>query len=235
MATSDARESARTRRMNVTRRREGGVLRAVGYARVSTEYQVERLSFDWQEGEVRRAVAAHGWELESVVREQASGKSVRGRPLLASLLERLDDGELDALVVAKLDRLSRSALDFYELMDRAHRKGWVLLCLAPRVDMSDPFGRAAAGVAMIFAELERDLISQRQKDSIQARREAGTYREPPRLISPDAEERIAFLAGEGMGPRRIARQLELEGFEPPAGRKWYPTSVARIAARQRAA
>jgi DNA invertase Pin-like site-specific DNA recombinase len=232
---SDTRESARIRLMNARQRRKSGALRAVGYARVSTEHQVDGLSFGAQRAGIELAVAGHGWELVDVVAERASGKSVSSRAVLCRLLGALAGGEYDVLVVTRLDRLSRSPRDFYELMDRAKREGWAILCLSPDLDMTTTTGRAVAGMAMVFAEFERGISGDRQRESIAARKRAGTYRPPPRLISPDAEERIAFLAGEGMGPRRIARQLELEGFEPPAGRRWYPTSVARIAARQRAA
>jgi DNA invertase Pin-like site-specific DNA recombinase len=226
---SDTRESARVRRMNANSdaavRRASGTLRVVGYARVSTEYQVERLSFDWQADVIRDAACAHGWELVEVVREQGSGKSVRSRARLSGLLDRLDAGELDALVVAKLDRLSRSTLDFYALMDRARRQGWAIVSLNPVVDMTTPFGKAMAGMAAIFAELEREMIGQRQRESIAARRARGVYKEPPKLLSDDVDERIAHLMSEGFGARRIARQLELEGFRPPRASTWQPSTV----------
>lgn len=238
MSQSDTRKPATTRRKSVNPdallRREAGVLRAVGYARVSTEYQVDRLSFDVQADQVGRAVVERGWSLADVVREQGSGGGVRRRRKLLTLLDALDAGEYDALVVARLDRLSRSALDFYELLARAHRNGWVVVCLAPRVDMSDPFGKAAAGVAMIFAELERDIISQRQKDSIAARKERGTYKPTPKQVSDEVEERIRHLASEGFGARRIARQLELEGFRPPRAAVWQPSTVQVALKRLRA-
>jgi DNA invertase Pin-like site-specific DNA recombinase len=232
---SDARESTKTRPVNVNAAVASRRLRAVGYARVSTEHQLDGFSLGWQEEQVRGAVDGHGWELVGVLTEQASGKSLRSRPVLRGLLEQLDAGEVDVLVVAKLDRLARSMLDFYSLLERAKRRDWAVVCLSPALDMTSPQGRMVAGMSMLFAEYEREIMGDRQRESIAARKAVGSYVPPPRLVTADAEERIAFLTSEGMGPRRIARQLELEGFEPPAGRRWYPTSVARIAARQRAA
>jgi DNA invertase Pin-like site-specific DNA recombinase len=183
MTPIDTRKVAITRAKSVKSdavvRRVSGVLRAVGYARVSTEYQVEKLSFDWQSDEVRRVVEGHGWSLVDVIRERGSGKSVRSRRELSRLLEGLDAGEFDVLVVAKLDRLSRSTLDFYALMDRAKRNGWAVVSISPAVDMTTPFGRALAGMAAIFAELEREMIGQRQRESVEARKARGVYKPPP--------------------------------------------------------
>jgi DNA invertase Pin-like site-specific DNA recombinase len=240
MTTLDTRNAANARQMNVRgdakERRASGALVAVAYARVSTDVQVEGLSLESQERVLRSEVERRGWSLAgSVLRESASAKSLRGRPLLSEALRALDAGEADVLVVAKLDRLSRSARDFYDLMDRARRRGWSVLCLDPPVDMTSPFGEAMAGMAAVFAQLERRLIAQRTREGIAAKKAAGTYVPPPRRVAADAEERIRFLDSEGMGARAIARQLTLEGFLPPVGSVWYPTSVARIAARQRAA
>jgi DNA invertase Pin-like site-specific DNA recombinase len=229
MTTLDTRNAANARRMN-------GTLVAVAYARVSTDVQVEGLSLRSQERVLCGEVERRGWSLAGrVVRESASAKSLRGRPLLCEALRALDAGEADVLVVAKLDRLSRSARDFYDLMDRARRRGWFVLCLDPPVDMTSPFGEAMAGMAAVFAQLERRLIAQRTREGIAAKKAAGTYVPPARRVTADAEDRIAHLDSEGMGARAIARQLTLEGFLPPVGSVWYPTSVARIAARQRAA
>jgi DNA invertase Pin-like site-specific DNA recombinase len=136
-----------------------------------------------------------------------------------------------ASVVSRLDRLARSLGDLCDIMDRAEKHGWTLLILDPMVDLSDPFGQCMAQVAGAFAQLERKLISQRQKESVAARKAAGTYKKPRTWITPEAEERIAHLRSDGISLRGIARQLELEGFDPPAGDRWHPKSIARIAQR----
>jgi DNA invertase Pin-like site-specific DNA recombinase len=205
-------------------------MKVIGYGRVSTEYQIAGLSLDWQESVIRRECAARGWELFSFESEHASGKNIRNRKALQRALRLVGPG--DVLMIAKLDRLSRSAHDFYALMSRAKDEGWSVLCLDPLVDMTTPFGKALAGMSAIFAELERDLISQRQKESVAARKAAGTYKKPQKRITEEAEDRITHLRSEGMSLRGIARQLELEGFPAPGGgRTWHPKSVARFSAR----
>lgn len=207
------------------------MLRAVGYVRVSSEEQGLRgSSLAAQRTAVLSDVERRGWGVE-FVSEVASAGTVRRRPLLSGLLERLDRGEADALVVARLDRLSRSVGDFAQLMDRAGKNGWVIVVLDPAVDMSTPFGEAMAGMAAVFAQLERRLIAQRTRAGIEARKRAGTYRggkigNPPR-VPLTVCRRIAELAAEGVSLRGIARRLTLEGVPTPGGGTWSHTTVAR--------
>lgn len=222
---SDTRIPARASEGNSVHGGQGRELRAVGYCRVSTEQQLDGLSLGWQRETIGRAVADRGWLLASVVEEQASAKSLRGRPRLVGTLEALDAGVFDVLVVAKLDRLSRSTFDFYGLLDRARRRRWAVVCLSPDLDMTTSAGRAVAGMSMVFAEFERDIIGDRQRESVAARRAAGTYRPPAVQIESVVEERIRGLMDAGWGARRIARQLDAEGLRPPRAASWAASTV----------
>src|SRR4051812_18842412 len=189
-------------------------MRAVCYARVSTAGQGEGLSLATQQEAVLGACAARGWHVTKMVSDIGSGKKIN--PNLRVTLEQLDAGRYNALVVARLDRLSRSLADFASLMDRAMRHGWSILLLDPAVDMTTPFGRAMAGVASTFAQLERELISQRQAESIAARKAAGTYlyrgQVSRRQISDTALARIRQLRDRGDKAPTIAKTLVLEGL-----------------------
>lgn len=209
-------------------------MRVVGYVRVSTADQALGLSPAAQEQALRDECDARGWELVDVEREVKRGWA-RRRPAYERALRALDAGEYDAMMISRLDRVARSLLDICALLERAEREGWALVCLSPRVDLSDPFGQAMAQVAGAFAELERKLIAQRQRESIAARRAAGTWKPSPALITGDAQERVAHLVSEGWGARRIMRQLELEGFPAPKGRAWHMSTVQAAMRRARAA
>jgi DNA invertase Pin-like site-specific DNA recombinase len=75
--------------------------------------------------------------------------------------------------VSKIDRLSRSLLDFASIMQRAQRAGWTLPALDSPADLTMPYGEAMAGVLAVFGQLERRLISQRTSDALKAKQVAG--------------------------------------------------------------
>src|SRR6202051_2945002 len=83
-----------------------------------------------------------------------SGKSL-DRPGLAAALAAVEAGEAAGIVVAKLDRLSRSLKDFADLMARAQASGWNLVALDLGVDLSTPSGEFMAGVMASAAQWER--------------------------------------------------------------------------------
>jgi DNA invertase Pin-like site-specific DNA recombinase len=87
--------------------------------------------------------------------------------------ERLKDW--DGLIVAKLDRLSRSLKDFVLLWEWLDARGKTLVCLDPQIDMTSPMGRALAKFLMTFAELERDMIAARVKDAYTHLKASGQY------------------------------------------------------------
>jgi DNA invertase Pin-like site-specific DNA recombinase len=101
-------------------------LRAIGYARTSTDEQLAGL--DAQDSAIRAAVEARGWQLVDVVREQAPGADT-DRPGLARALRRARTRHVDVLVVAKLDRLTRSFVHLAQLLDDARTRGWMLVAL----------------------------------------------------------------------------------------------------------
>jgi DNA invertase Pin-like site-specific DNA recombinase len=209
-------------------------MKLVGYCRVSTTAQLDGLSLASQANRCREWCEKEGHWLYDVVEEQGSGKSTARRPELLWCLERLGVHEFDGLIVSRLDRLSRSVGDFASMIDLGRRQGWEIVCLDPQIDTSTPSGRMIANVSAAFAQFERELISQRQLESVAARKAAGIYRGGrKRLIVGRVEERIHELAADGMSPNRIAQRLESEGFRAPASEQWHPATVRRVLARER--
>jgi DNA invertase Pin-like site-specific DNA recombinase len=211
-------------------------VRVVGYVRVSTVGQEQSgASLEAQKAAIVREVDGRGWELADLLGDTGSGKSTRGRPRLEWLLDRLDGGEFDGMVVSRLDRLSRSVGDFAQILDRANRKGWALVCLDPAVDLTTPYGRAMANVAAAFAQLERELISQRTSEGIRAKVAAGERVLPQPEVPDHVERRIVALRGReggGMSLRGICRALTVEGHRPPRSGVWRPATVQKVLRRR---
>jgi DNA invertase Pin-like site-specific DNA recombinase len=212
------------------RSQPSGVVRAVGYARVSTEEQAESgagilAQLAVIEGEVER----RGWDLiRNVDVDNASGKRMN-RPGLAEALASLTDGHADVLVVAKLDRLSRSMLDFCLLLDRARREGWSLVILDLGIDLTTASGEVMAHVAAAFAQFERRLIGQRTRDALAEKRKAGVRLGRPSILTADVVARITAARGAGETLSAIADSLNADGVATAhEGACWYPSTVAAV-------
>lgn len=117
--------------------------------------------------------------------ELGSGQRLSRRPGLAAALVDVETGPAEAVVVAKLDRLSRSLIDFAALMQRAQRRGWNLVAVDLDIDLSSPHGELFATMATGMALWERRMIGDRTKAALAARRAAGArLGRPPTLSQP---------------------------------------------------
>lgn len=205
-------------------------LRAIGYCRVSTDKQGERgYGLDAQRTAIREAAESRGWNLVDMPFDIKSGKSTQGRKELERTLKALDQGEADVLVVAKLDRLSRSTLDFANIMARAERTGWKVVIVDMGVDTTSPNGELIVNVLMSLARWERRMIGQRTSEALQEIKASGRRLGRPVTVSPLAEETIRVLRADGRSYYSIAKTLN-ENKVPTAqgGEKWWPSSVRDI-------
>jgi DNA invertase Pin-like site-specific DNA recombinase len=157
-----------------------------------------------------------------------SAKSLE-RPGITRVLEQLKAGAADALMVAKLDRLSRSLLDFAGLMERARRQGWALVALDLGVDTSTPAGEMMANVLATFAQFERRMIGQRTKDALAQKKAAGVRLGRPRSLPDEVVRRIERSRAEGLTLQAIADMLNTEGVgTAQGGSLWRPSSVRAV-------
>ena len=203
----------------------------IAYCRVSTEEQaVSGLGLAAQEQAIGTECERRGLTLVAVHTDAgASGKSL-ARPALREALDALDSGHGSVLMVAKLDRLSRSVHDLSGLMRTARGGGWDLVALDLQIDTTTPQGKAMTHLLATFAELERDLIGERTKAALAVRRAQGVRLGRPPMLSTDVVDRIVAAKESGATWSAIARELNDDGV-PTAqgGRQWYPATVRYIA------
>jgi DNA invertase Pin-like site-specific DNA recombinase len=205
-------------------------LRAVGYVRVSTEEQGDsQLGLDAQRAAIEGEAARRGWDLLGIFTDTASGKSLSSRPGLEDALTQLDSGDAAALIVSKLDRLSRSTKDFATLMERAKRRGWAPVVLDLGVDTTTPAGELVASVMVSVAQWERRAIGQRTKEALAAKKAQGGVLGRPRQLPDNVRSRIHHMRGQGLSLRAIADTLNGEGV-PTAqgGAKWHPSTIRAV-------
>jgi DNA invertase Pin-like site-specific DNA recombinase len=210
-------------------------MQVVGYVRVSTEEQgLSGAGLEAQRAAILAECERRGWKLvESFEDLGSSGKNLK-RPGVQAALEALSRGEASALVVAKLDRLSRSMLDFAGVMASAQKQSWALVALDCAVDTTTPAGEAMAHVLATFAQFERRLIGQRTREALAVKRADGVRLGRPPAVPPELAARIAALRTAGATLRQIADKLNEEGIPTPhGGSKWRPSSLAGVLSRQR--
>jgi DNA invertase Pin-like site-specific DNA recombinase len=202
----------------------------IAYCRVSTEEQaLSGLGLAAQEEAIRQECARR--ELSVIAVYTDAGLSAKNlvRPALAKALASLDAGEGSILMVAKLDRLTRSVHDATGLMAAAESAGWGLVALDAPVDSTTPQGAAMAQFLAVFAELERRLIGERTKAALAVRRSQGVRLGRPNTLPQNVVARIVREREMGETWTSIARKLNDEGVPTAQGGKcWYPATVRHI-------
>ncbi|WP_052238571.1 recombinase family protein [Mycolicibacterium setense] len=178
-------------------------------------------------GGLGRHDSRRGWTVEHLADEGASGKHINAN--LQEALQLLASGQGDGLIVAKLDRLARSIVHAANIIDAAQAQGWALVVLDINLDLSTAAGRMMARTVGNFAEYERELISERTKAGLAAKKARGERIGRPRLANAGVVRRIVLDRNAGLSFSRIARALEAEAVLSPAGRPtWQPSTVRRI-------
>ena len=169
--------------------------RTFAYARVSTADQTT----DNQAAEI--LAAGFAVEAHRIVSETISGSvSASVRPGFAKLTDRLEKG--DVLIVTKLDRLGRNAMDVRATVEALAARGVRVHCLAlGGVDLTSPAGKMTMGVIAAVAEFERDLIIERTQAGLRrAKAEGKTIGRPASLTAEERRDVLARrAAGESLG------------------------------------
>lgn len=204
------------------------------YARVSTLMQAEDgMSLGAQEKQLKAAAEGAGYEVHILREEGRSGKNIKGRPVLTKALADLDAGRAQALYVTRLDRLARSTRDFLSIVDRSHNNGWRLALLDLGLDTATYQGRFVVTVMAAMAEMERGMISLRQKDVHQDRRDKGQVWGvdigPKSPVSDALKQRIFADRESGKSYHAIAKELNSEGVPTPLqGKEWYASTIRHL-------
>lgn len=210
-------------------------MKVVGYTRVSTSDQADNGNgLAAQRAAIEAACARKGWKLVTILEDRGlSGKSRKDRKALEAAVAMCEAGAAQALVTAKLDRLSRSIIDFATLMEQARRAGWAIVVLDCDFDMTTPQGELMANMLAAFAQFERRVIGQRTKDALAVKKARGERAGGRPSTLPDrVVERIQREASEGKALNAIAKGLNADAIPTSqGGAKWYASSVSAVLRR----
>jgi len=174
--------------------------RTFAYARVSTA--------DQNTANQIREIEAAGFAIDKrrVVTESISGSvSAEQRPGFAKLLDRME--ESDVLIVTKLDRLGRNAMDVRSTVDLLGERGVRVHCLAlGGVDLTSAAGRMTMQVLNAVAEFERDLLIERTNAGIARAKAEGKAMGRPSALSDKQRAEVLKHLSEGVSVAAIAKQ-----------------------------
>lgn len=191
--------------------------RVIGYCRVSTREQAETgYSIVEQKERLEKFCEARGWDLIQLYADPGYSGAKTDRPGLQQLMFDIEHESCDAVIVWKLDRLSRSLYDLLGLVRSFNAHNVDFISMSESFDTSTAFGRAVLSIMGTFAELERSTITERMTIGREARAKAGYFHgggnapfgykyEHGKLIVNEAEALAVkdafkrFVSGEGLG------------------------------------
>lgn len=178
-------------------------MRSIIYARVSTEEQKTGHSIEAQLEACRNYAKAKGWEIVIEYQETGSGKSIDNRTELQRALTMLKEGAADYIVVWRLDRLTRSILDFQRVITEVGPK---VASVTEGLDMSSSSGRFVANLLISFAQYERESISERTKLGLRKAKTEGKRIGRKRTVPDKDRKTIKMLRTRGFTYREIAER-----------------------------
>jgi DNA invertase Pin-like site-specific DNA recombinase len=225
-------------------------MKVIGYIRVSTEEQAsDGVSLATQREKLHGYAKLYDLELVEIIEDAGQSGKTLDRPGLQKALAMIRRGEAGGMLIAKLDRLSRSVVDWNTLIDDyfGERAGRQLFSVADSIDTRTAAGRLVLNVLMSVAQWERETIGERTRDALQHKirngERCGKVRFGYRLAEdgstlipvPDEQEAIQTirrLKGAGESLRDIAAELTRRGILTKEGNaQWKHTTVARILER----
>lgn len=224
---------------------------AVAYVRVSTDKQAELgVSLEAQTEKIRAMAVVQGAELADVIVDAGESAKSLQRPGMGRLLALVDAGMVQTVIIAKLDRLTRSVADLAELLKRFERRNVSLVSVADALDTRTAAGRLVLNIMVSVSQWEREAIGERTRDAMRHKRGCGHrvgtipygYRlghDGTTLEAEPAEQAIGrligVLASKGLSTRRIAGQLNAQGFLTRRGSSWRFQYVAAALRQMRTA
>ncbi len=224
-------------------------MRVIGYIRVSTDEQATQgVSLAAQAAKVRGYCNLYDLEMVELIEDPGASAKTLERPGLERALEMLERGAADGIVVAKLDRLTRSVVDMAALVNDyfGERAGKSLFSVADAIDTRTAAGRMVLNILVSVSQWERETIGERTRDALRHKRTVGEVYGPTPLGYTVADGRLVEVAGEmravaevqrlaqtGASLRAICAAMDAAGHRTKRGGPWRPSSVQSILRRGR--
>src|SRR5262249_1796505 len=211
-------------------------MQAIGYVRVSTVRQADHgVSLEAQEAKIRAMATIHSAELVEVIVDGGESAKSLNRPGLQRLLALINAGQVQAVIVAKLDRLTRSVKDLCHLLELFEKRKVALISVAESLDTASASGRLVITIMAAVSQWEREAIGERTRDALRHKRSQGhrvgnipfgcRLAADGQHLEPDAAEQAALqeirrLRQQGTSLRGIAAALNGRAYRTRRGTAW---------------
>ena len=218
-------------------------MKTIGYIRVSTDEQArEGISLESQKAKIKAYCKLNDLGLIGIIEDAGKSGKDLNREGIQSLISEIKARRIDAVVVYKLDRLSRRVRDTLSLMDLIEKKNLAFHSITERIDTKSAMGKFFLNIMASMNQWERDIISERTKDALQhkiSRNErvgqipyGWRLSKDGKTLVQNADEqkviaRIQNWHLEGTGYRAICKKLETDNYSP-AGKRWHPQTIKNI-------
>lgn len=187
------------------------VIRAAAYARVSTLLGQDPEN---QLVGIRQFAEARGFQLEQEYIDKGVSGAKESRPALDALIRDARMGKFKVLVVAGIDRIGRNTRHLLNLIHELNGYGVALVSLRESIDFGSPMGQATLTILGAIAQLERELIRERIRSALAAKKAAAAKSGKawrcgrPEAATPDLIEQVQALRDKGLSIRAIEKHLE---------------------------
>jgi DNA invertase Pin-like site-specific DNA recombinase len=219
--------------------------KAIGYIRVSTDKQAEHgVSLEAQQAKLTAYAQLYDIDLVDVIVDAGVSAKTLDRPGLVRALSMLKKGEANALLVAKLDRLTRSVKDLGTLVERYFMSDKItLLSVADSIDTRTAAGRMVLNILGTVAQWERETISERTAEAMAHKKAQGErigeipygygVADGGKTLVEDLGEQTVIATirryrQEGLSLRRICAIVHRQGITTRKGTKLSVTQIVRI-------
>lgn len=220
---------------------------ALGYIRVSSQDQADSgLSMEAQRARIEGQAAANGWTLIGIYEDAGISAKTLDRPGLQAALKKLKPGRV--LLALKLDRLTRSVRDLYDLTKLIDEAGADWACVQEKFDTTTATGRLILAIMVQLSQWERETISERTISALGVKKTKGERLGTTPLgfrtvtdedgvtrveVDEDEMQTVALVRqlhdeGRGLSLRKIARVMEAGGHKTKRGGKWGAETVSRL-------
>lgn len=219
-------------------------MNAIGYIRVSTSDQADSgLSLSYQEKKIRSYADALDITLVDVISDAGFSAKSLNRPGMIEILNMVKAKLVDAVVILKLDRLTRSVKDLGTLIEVIEKNGIALMSVLDSINTNTANGRFCLNIVASISQWEREAIGERTAAAMQVKKASGQLvgsvpygfdlaADGISLIENPMEQAnlnlIRELRESGLSYNKIAQKLNLRGISAKKGGKWAAQTLCNI-------